>query len=111
MNFADYIAENRDRLEERRQALLSELAEINAEMCAIRTYEKVKQEGPAPDYDEPLPETMSVPEAGKRFLGLSESGSWVALRRGDIPSFKVGRFRRVPVDAMRRKLEERAQHQ
>ena len=38
----------------------------------------------------------------QEFLGLSESGSWLAWRRGDIPSLKSGRYRRVPVDEMRR---------
>jgi hypothetical protein len=51
------------------------------------------------------PLTISVPEAGKRYYGLSRDGSYVAAKRGDIPTVKVGRLLRVPVAAMDRKLE------
>ena len=57
------------------------------------------------DNDNPSPKTISVPEAGKRYFGLSENGSYEAARRGDIPTVRVGRLLRVPVIAMERKLE------
>ena len=50
-------------------------------------------------------ETLSVPEAGKRYYGLSRNASYEAARRGDIPTIKVGpKLLRVPVRAMERKL-------
>jgi len=50
--------------------------------------------------------TMSVPEAGKHYYGLSRNGSYDAAKRGDIPTIPVGRLLRVPVAAMERKLEQ-----
>lgn len=50
------------------------------------------------------PKTMSVPEAGKTYFGLSRNGSYQAAARGDIPTLRVGRLLRVPVVAMERKL-------
>ena len=50
-------------------------------------------------------QTISVPEAGKRYYGLSRNGSYAAARRGEIPTIKVGRLRRVPVRAMERLLD------
>lgn len=49
-------------------------------------------------------ETISVPEAGKRYFGLSRNGSYDAAERGDIPTIPVGRLLRVPVRAMEKKL-------
>jgi excisionase family DNA binding protein len=58
--------------------------------------------------NEPLPlpecETISVEEAGKRYFNLSRNGSYEAAKRGDIPFIKVGRLKRVPVEAMKRRL-------
>ena len=50
--------------------------------------------------------TISVPEAGKRYYGLSRNGSYAAARRGEIPTIKVGRLKRVPVRALERILDE-----
>lgn len=44
--------------------------------------------------------TLSVPEAGKRYFGLSRNGSYEAAARGEIPTIRVGRLLRVPVIAM-----------
>jgi hypothetical protein len=52
--------------------------------------------------DQPL--TISVPEAGRRYFGLSRNGAYAAAERGDIPTIQVGRLKRVPVQAMDRKL-------
>ena len=54
-----------------------------------------------------MPLTLSVPEAGKRYYGLSRNGSYAAAKRGDIPTIDVGRLKRVPVIRMERKLEGR----
>ncbi len=48
------------------------------------------------------PKTMSVPEAGERYFGLSRNGSYEAARRGDIPTIQVGRLKRVSVAVMER---------
>jgi hypothetical protein len=50
--------------------------------------------------------TLSVPEAGKRFYGLSRNGSYKAAARGDIPTIRIGKLLRVPIAACERKLEE-----
>jgi hypothetical protein len=55
-----------------------------------------------------IPLTMSVPEAGKMFFNLSRNGSYAAALRGDIITVRVGRLRRVPVEAQKRKLERDA---
>jgi hypothetical protein len=34
--------------------------------------------------------TCPVPVAGKRFFGMSKSGSYAAARRGHIPTIRVG---------------------
>ena len=58
----------------------------------------------------PRPEslTLSVPEAGKRYFGLSRTGSYDAADRGEIPTVPVGKLRRVPIRLMERKLDEAA---
>jgi hypothetical protein len=53
-------------------------------------------------------ETLSVPEAGKRYYGLSRNGSYAAAKRGDIPTIAVGKLLRVPRALMDRKLEQAA---
>jgi len=50
------------------------------------------------------PYTISVPEAGKRYLGIGKNASYRAAERGDIPVIKVGKLLRVPVVQMERKL-------
>jgi len=55
------------------------------------------------------PLTISVPEAGRRYFGLSRNGSYAAAGRGEIPTIKVGRLLRVPVRALERMLDQTAQ--
>lgn len=55
--------------------------------------------------------TISVPEAGKRYFGLSRNGAYAAAGRGEIPTIKVGRLLRVPVRAMESKLDEASRNQ
>lgn len=52
--------------------------------------------------------TMSIPEAGALYYGLSRNGSYDAARRGDIPTIRIGRKLRVPVIAMDRRLDSAA---
>jgi hypothetical protein len=62
--------------------------------------------GHAPDVtDRAECETMSVPEAGRKYFGLSRNGSYLAAARGELPTVRVGRLLRVPVRAMERMLE------
>ncbi len=56
------------------------------------------------DDDTERPKTMSVPEAGKVYYGLSKNASYEAARRGDIPIIRVGRLLRVPVALMEQRL-------
>jgi hypothetical protein len=51
------------------------------------------------------PLTMSVPEAGRKYFGLSKNSSYDAAARGEIPTVKVGKLLRVPVRAMERILD------
>jgi len=51
------------------------------------------------------PLTLSVPEAGERYFGLSREGSYEAARRGDIPTIKIGRLLRVPVRSLEAMLD------
>ena len=50
--------------------------------------------------------TMSVPEAGAHFFGLGPKGSYAAAARGEIPTVRIGRLKRVPVAACERILEQ-----
>ena len=52
------------------------------------------------------PLTLTVPEAGKKYFGLSRDASYAAAQRGDLPTIRIGRLLRVPVAVMERKLEE-----
>jgi len=51
------------------------------------------------------PLTISVPEAGRRYFGLSRNAAYVAAGRGDFPVIKIGRLLRVPVRALERMLD------
>lgn len=53
-----------------------------------------------------MPRTISIPEAGSYYFGLSKNGSYDAAARGDIPFIKVGRLKRVSVAAMERLMQE-----
>ena len=55
--------------------------------------------------DDNKPLTMTVPEAGKKYFGLSRDGSYRAAARGEIPTIRIGRLLRVPVRAMERLLD------
>ncbi len=57
---------------------------------------------------EGLLKTISVPEAGRIYFGLSRNGAYAAVRRGDIPTISVGRLLRVSVAAMERRVSGEA---
>ena len=51
------------------------------------------------------PKTMSVPDAGRIYLGIGRDSSYEAVKRGEIPVLRIGKLLRVPVIAMERMLE------
>ena len=55
------------------------------------------------------PKTLSVPVAGKRYLDFGRNASYEAAKRGDIPTIRIGKLLRVPVQAMERLLERAGQ--
>ena len=59
--------------------------------------------------DETTPLTLTVPEAGKKYFGLSRNGAYDAAARGDLPTIRIGRLLRVPVRALEAMLNETGQ--
>ena len=55
------------------------------------------------------PLTITVPEAGRRYFGMSRGASYAAAERGAIPTVRIGRLLRVPVKAMDDLLESGAE--
>lgn len=55
---------------------------------------------------ESQPKTISVPEAGRVYLGIGRDSSYEAVKRGEIPVIKIGKLLRVPIVAMERLLEQ-----
>jgi excisionase family DNA binding protein len=51
------------------------------------------------------PQTLTIPEAGKAYFGLSRNGSYAAAHRGEIPVVKIGRLYRVPIRALEAQLD------
>jgi hypothetical protein len=50
--------------------------------------------------------TLTVPEAGRRYLNLGRNASYRAAESGLIPTIRIGkRLMRVPVRAMERLLD------
>jgi hypothetical protein len=49
--------------------------------------------------------TLSVPEAGKRYFGLSRGASYSAAAKGELPTIRIGRLLRVPVRALEAMLD------
>jgi excisionase family DNA binding protein len=50
--------------------------------------------------------TITVPEAGKKYLGLSRNAAYAAAGRGEIPTVRIGRLLRVPIKAVERMLDQ-----
>ena len=57
-----------------------------------------------PMTEQPI-ETISVPEAGRRYLGIGKVSAYRAAKAKIIPTIRVGRLLRVPVRAMERLME------
>jgi hypothetical protein len=55
------------------------------------------------------PLTMTVPEAGRKYFGLSRNAAYAAAARGEIPVIRIGRLHRVPVRAMEKMLDQAGQ--
>jgi hypothetical protein len=51
------------------------------------------------------PKTLSVPEAGAKYFGLSRASSYAAAARGDLPIVRIGAKLRCPIVALERMLE------
>jgi excisionase family DNA binding protein len=47
-----------------------------------------------------IPKTITVPEAGAEYFGLSRGASYEAAKRGEIPTTRIGKLLRVPVRAL-----------
>jgi hypothetical protein len=50
--------------------------------------------------------TMTVPEAGWTYFGLSRNAAYAAAKRGDLPVIRIGRKLRVPLRRLERMLDE-----
>ena len=57
------------------------------------------------DRIEPVPKTMTVPDAGRTYFDLGRNASYEAARRGEIPVIRIGRLLRVPVIALEKMLQ------
>jgi hypothetical protein len=52
-------------------------------------------------------ETIGIREAGKKYFGLGEKASYLAAKRGTIPTIKVGPgVYRVPIRLMEKMMNE-----
>jgi hypothetical protein len=51
-------------------------------------------------------ETISIPEAGRRYFGIGHNASYDAAARGEIPFIKVGRLKRVPIRLMEARMQQ-----
>lgn len=49
--------------------------------------------------------TLSVPEAGRDYYGLSRNAAYAAAKRGEIPTIRIGKLLRVPVRALEQQLD------
>jgi hypothetical protein len=50
-------------------------------------------------------QTMTIPEAGRTYFGLSRNAAYAAAKRGDLPTIRIGKLLRVPVRALEQKLD------
>jgi excisionase family DNA binding protein len=56
--------------------------------------------------NEVKPLTLSVPEAGQQYFGLSRNSAYAAASKGEIPTVRIGRLLRVPVRALEQMLDK-----
>jgi hypothetical protein len=59
-----------------------------------------REHGQSPAATAAQPKTMTIPEAGWVYFGLSKNGAYDAAARGEIPYIVVGRLKRVSVAKM-----------
>src|SRR5271154_100940 len=64
-------------------------AQLKASVAAPRAPESPERDEAAP------PKTMTIPEAGWIYFGLSKNGSYDAASRGEIPFIQIWRRSRV----------------
>jgi len=69
-------------------------SQLKASVASPRAPEQSKPAEAAPR------KTLSIPEAGHLYFGLSKNGSYDAAARGEIPYIVVGRLKRVSVAKM-----------
>jgi helix-turn-helix protein len=55
--------------------------------------------------------TLTVPEAGRRYFGLSAQGAYAAAQKGQIPVIRIGRRLRVPIRALEAMLDRAGQRE
>jgi hypothetical protein len=67
--------------------------QLKTSVATLRTPESPRDEA-AP------PKTLTIPEAGWIYYGLSKNGSYDAAARGEIPFIVVGRLKKVSVARM-----------
>jgi hypothetical protein len=56
----------------------------------------------------PLPETMTIPQAGRHYLGLGKNASYEAEKLGYLPSIPVGKKKRKVVVRIMERLMDAA---
>lgn len=49
--------------------------------------------------------TLTVPEAGAKYFGLSRNAAYAAAARGELPTVRIGRLLKVPVRAMEKIMD------
>lgn len=54
--------------------------------------------------DRKIEYTLTIPEAGKRYFGLCRETSYLAAKRGEIPTIKIGNRYRVPIAVIERMI-------
>ena len=69
-------------------------SQLKASVAAPRAPESLARNEAAP------PKTLTIPEAGWIYFGLSKNGSYDAAERGEIPFIRVGRLKSVSVAKM-----------
>ena len=69
------------------------------------TIDRTKQMTKRNDAPEVQKRTISVPRAGEEYYGLSRGASYEAAKRGDIPTIKIGKLKRVSVRVMEAKMD------
>lgn len=103
-DISKYLERERALLMTRKIELINAVRQIDRELEAIEAYQRAK--GTTLGADEA---TLSVPEAGQKYFGLSRNSAYIAALKGKIPSVKIGGRRRVPVAALERMFGQAAE--